>query len=76
MLNDRKNLITPISDGPKNKTDGSASQAGSIPTLSLPEGGGAIRGIGEKFATNPVNGTATIIVPFLGDRRELKSYRR
>jgi hypothetical protein len=33
------------------------------PTLSLPKGGGAIRGIGEKFTANPVTGTGTISVP-------------
>ncbi|HKQ72419.1 MAG TPA: hypothetical protein VJ810_01730 [Blastocatellia bacterium] len=27
------------------------------PSISLPKGGGAIRGIGEKFAANPVTGT-------------------
>src|SRR3954469_15220569 len=33
------------------------------PVLSLPKGGGAIRGIGEKFAANPVTGTGSITVP-------------
>jgi len=33
------------------------------PTISLPKGGGAIRGIGEKFATNPVTGTGSMSVP-------------
>ena len=33
------------------------------PQLSLPKGGGAIRGIGEKFAANPVTGTSSITVP-------------
>ncbi|MDT7808809.1 MAG: hypothetical protein QOJ70_2622 [Acidobacteriota bacterium] len=33
------------------------------PTLSLPKGGGAIRGIGEKFAANPVTGTGSLSVP-------------
>ncbi|MCC2314104.1 SpvB/TcaC N-terminal domain-containing protein, partial [Cellulomonas xiejunii] len=33
------------------------------PPISLPKGGGAIRGIGEKFAANPVTGTATMTVP-------------
>jgi RHS repeat-associated protein len=33
------------------------------PVLSLPKGGGAIRGIGETFTTNPVTGTATVSVP-------------
>jgi RHS repeat-associated protein len=31
--------------------------------LSLPKGGGAIRGIGEKFAANPVTGTGSMTVP-------------
>jgi hypothetical protein len=37
--------------------------AGGTPSLSLPKGGGAIRGIGEKFAANPVTGTGTMTVP-------------
>lgn len=45
----------------------SAEQAqpsvGAAPSLSLPKGGGAIRGIGEKFAANPVTGTGSITVP-------------
>src|SRR6266851_978679 len=35
----------------------------SAPSLSLPKGGGAIRGIGEKFAANPVTGTGSMTVP-------------
>src|SRR5256714_7657092 len=35
----------------------------SVPSLSLPKGGGAIRGIGEKFAANPVTGTGSLTVP-------------
>ena len=31
--------------------------------LTLPKGGGAIRGIGEKFGVNPVNGTGSMTVP-------------
>lgn len=33
------------------------------PTVTLPKGGGAIRGIGEKFAANPVTGTGSMSVP-------------
>src|SRR5438270_4029151 len=33
------------------------------PTIALPKGGGAIRGIGEKFAANPVTGTGSMTVP-------------
>ena len=33
------------------------------PSVSLPQGGGAIRGIGETFQANPVTGTAGMSVP-------------
>jgi RHS repeat-associated protein len=33
------------------------------PAISLPKGGGAMRGMGEKFATNPVTGTGSLAVP-------------
>jgi RHS repeat-associated protein len=33
------------------------------PVINLPKGGGAIRGIGEKFAANPVTGTGSMSVP-------------
>jgi len=35
----------------------------SAPTITLPKGGGAIRGMGEKFAANPVTGTGSMSVP-------------
>ena len=35
----------------------------SPPTISLPTGGGAIRGMGEKFSANPVTGTGSLSVP-------------
>lgn len=34
-----------------------------LPTVSLPKGGGAIRGIGEKFSTNPATGTGSLSIP-------------
>ncbi len=33
------------------------------PKLEVPKGGGAVRGIGEKFQANPVTGTASFSVP-------------
>lgn len=33
------------------------------PVITLPKGGGAIRGIGEKFAANPVTGTGALNIP-------------
>ncbi len=35
----------------------------SAPQIALPKGGGAIRGIGEKFSANPVTGTGSLNVP-------------
>jgi RHS repeat-associated protein len=35
----------------------------AAPTINLPKGGGAIKGIGEKFAANPVTGTGYMTVP-------------
>lgn len=35
----------------------------AAPTTSLPKGGGAIHGMGEKFAANPVTGTGSMSVP-------------
>src|SRR3954452_17530016 len=40
-----------------------AQRTPSGPAVSLPKGGGAIRGIGEKFAANPATGTASMSVP-------------
>jgi RHS repeat-associated protein len=34
-----------------------------VPEITLPKAGGAIRGIGEKFAVNPATGTGNISVP-------------
>jgi RHS repeat-associated protein len=51
--------------GPKGSGTDSAPATNQIsaPTISLPKGGGAIRGIGEKFAANPVTGTGSMSVP-------------
>lgn len=35
----------------------------STPAVTLPKGGGAIQGIGEKFSVNPANGTASLELP-------------
>lgn len=47
------------------KTDGgkTKSNAIEIPSISLPKGGGAIKGIDEKFSVNAVNGTASFSIP-------------
>ena len=44
------------------------SFAVSAPAIYLPKGGGAIRGIGEKFAANPVTGIGPMSVPIATSR--------
>ncbi len=39
------------------------SNAIKVPSISLPKGGGAIKGIDEKFSVNAVNGTASFSIP-------------
>ena len=39
------------------------SNAIEIPSIALPKGGGAIKGIDEKFSVNAVNGTASLTIP-------------
>lgn len=40
-----------------------APQGPTAPILSLPKGGGAIRGMGEKLTANPVTGTGSLSIP-------------
>jgi hypothetical protein len=52
-------------------TDGQPGAAASddpghpneTPPISLPKGGGAIRGLGEKFAVNTSTGTGSLSIP-------------
>src|SRR5689334_6978073 len=48
-----------INSEPAEKTNG----AFTPPSIALPKGGGAIHGIGEKFAANPVTGTGSMTIP-------------
>ena len=43
------------------------SNAIDIPSISVPQGGGAIKGIDEKFAVNSANGTASLSIPVPGN---------
>ncbi len=49
----------------QNQPTDSASKSSVVtaPSVSLPKGGRAIRGIGGKFAANPVTGTGSMTVP-------------
>lgn len=51
-------------DSANQDTKESAKQSPfTLPSISLPKGGGAIRGIGEKFTTNLATGTGSFNVP-------------
>ncbi|MES2825179.1 MAG: SpvB/TcaC N-terminal domain-containing protein [Pseudomonadota bacterium] len=47
------------------KTDAGKTKSNSIemPSVNLPKGGGAIKGIDEKFSVNAINGTASFSIP-------------
>ena len=53
------------SSSPFLKTDGGKTKSNAIetPSIVLPKGGGAIKGIDEKFSVNAVNGTASFTIP-------------
>lgn len=52
------------SSSPKTAQKGSpGAKPFSVPSISLPKGGGAIRGIGEKFGVNAATGTGSLSVP-------------
>ncbi|MEL7586539.1 MAG: SpvB/TcaC N-terminal domain-containing protein [Prolixibacteraceae bacterium] len=46
-------------------TEGEKTKSNPVetPSISLPKGGGAIKGIDEKFSVNAINGTASFSVP-------------
>jgi len=50
---------------PSQETDSSSGDSSkpSVPSVSLPTGGGAVKGIGEKFDVNPATGTGSISIP-------------
>src|SRR5258706_9131867 len=45
------------------RSQDSSGSSSPLPSISLPKGCGAIRGIGEKFAANPVTGTGSLSLP-------------
>ncbi|MFT3775411.1 MAG: SpvB/TcaC N-terminal domain-containing protein [Minicystis sp.] len=64
--------LEPQTPEASSKAESSSSEANSsgggavsAPMPALPKGGGAIRGIGEKFSVNPVTGTASLQVPIV-----------
>ena len=52
-----------MSQDKKSDRETGGQTAFSAPSISLPKGGGAIRGIGEKFGANPVTGSGSLSIP-------------
>jgi RHS repeat-associated protein len=67
MKNEQASTVRP-SSSPFGQSEGNGTATGNSnfsqpPAISLPKGGGAIKGMGEKFAANPVTGTGSMSVP-------------
>ncbi|MBC8120910.1 MAG: VCBS repeat-containing protein [Gemmatimonadaceae bacterium] len=67
MLNQpREQKDTRNASGQKTQPESGERAVPGVPSVfavSLPKGGGAIKGMGEKFAANPVTGTGSMSVP-------------
>jgi RHS repeat-associated protein len=56
--------MTPAANAPQDASGGKPESSPFVaPQISLPKGGGAIRGIGEKFQANAATGTGKLTVP-------------
>ncbi len=62
--NNTGNTFTTATDNSLQPDSTSAKSGVQIPAISLPKGGGAIKGIDEKFSVNPVNGSSSFSIPF------------
>lgn len=54
---------TPDGNGPTGSAFAAGTGGPSLPPVTLPSGGGAIRGMGENFAISAALGTGTLTVP-------------
>src|SRR4051794_3353975 len=58
-----------MADTAQPETSGAVpDEATGAPSISLPKGGGALRGIGERFSANPATGAASFTVPIRAPR--------
>src|SRR5262249_48133998 len=59
--------LPPATARSQRAADGAGNDADDFfvrrPEVSLPRGGGAIRGLGETFSTNPVTGSGALAIP-------------
>ena len=59
----RKDFELTHSNSGNNKSPNQQANPFEPPSINLPKGGGAIKGIGEKFTANPVTGTGSMTIP-------------
>jgi RHS repeat-associated protein len=62
-LGEQQEVVVPAPADKKSAAPADEKFRLNVPQLSLPKGGGAIRGIGEKFTAAPVTGTGSLSVP-------------
>jgi RHS repeat-associated protein len=60
VISNNSNQFPQTSSNDPSATD---PATGQLPSVTLPTGGGAIKGISESFAANPVTGTASFSIP-------------
>jgi hypothetical protein len=53
----------PPTSGQSGSRGGGSDALATLPSIALPTGGGAIRGIGESFTAHPSTGTGSMTVP-------------
>lgn len=63
MSNSRSQQNIPASADAAAAEGGAGPPQVAAPSISVPKGGGALRGMGEKFAVAPATGTASMTVP-------------
>src|SRR5204862_756211 len=60
---ERALMLDITGSGGDQKTASNEQFGVAAPQIALAKGGGALHGIGEKFAANPVTGTGSVTVP-------------
>ena len=65
LFRDKFMLAHPNQNNNKQATEQDENYFATPQAVSLPKGGGAIKGMGEKFAANPVTGTGSMSVPIV-----------
>lgn len=68
-------MVVDKQGGPRKQDGADDKFAVAAPSISLPKGGGATRGIAKELAANPVTGTGSMTVPIARARVARASVR-